>query len=556
MEKDLASLHNEVFDIVIIGGGINGVACAWDAVLRGYRVALFEKSDFGAETSSQSAKIAHSGIRYLQHADFVRMRESIRERMNLTHNAPHIVRSQPFLLPLYGHGLKGRHTMTLYMKIFDLFSMTGKKFADPARDVPATRIIGPGEVLGIVPEIEKKNLTGGAVWSEGLMHNTERLLYSYVRSAEEAGAVMFNYCEVKSLMLDSNKVRGVSVEDRIEGKGAEIRAAVVINASGPWLMRDLGLGGSLFNRTRVYPSKGFSLVTRQLCSTHAVSFYIEPMYKDKNAVLDKKSSMQFAIPWQGYSLIASHQLPCPEENPDQVRITEEEITEYLGKINEGYPGANLEKKDIVNVLWGIIPAEEKGSAAPLKHYRIIDHRVEDHISGIISVGGVKYTTSRDVAEKTINLAEAQLAGRRTPCKTLYRPLWGGDIDFLDEFFKEAFKYRSDFDSDIIAHLIRNYGKHYDHVLRYAEKDSTLKECVDGTNILKAEIVHACREEKAKKLTDLVLRRTEIGNVKMPSHETMVSCAQIMAKELGWAQDRVAREIGELKEAYLWHPPEQ
>lgn len=556
MKQDLGALNNQVFDLIIVGGGINGVACAWDAALRGYRVALFEKGDFGAQTSSQSAKIAHSGIRYLQHADFARMRESIRERMNLTHNVPHIVRAQPFLLPIYGHGLKGRQTMTLYMKMFNLFSMAGKNFADPARQVPKTRIISPGDVLGILPEIEKKGLTGGAVWSEGLMHNTERLLYSYVRSAEDAGALMFNYCDVKSLVHDKNKVRGVRVEDRMEGRSAEVQASVVINATGPWLMRDLGLGEALFGRTRVYPSKAFSLVTRQLCSTHAVSFYIKPMYADKKAVVDKKSSMQFAIPWKGHSLICSLHLPCPEEDPDGVTITDAEITEYLRKINEGYPGANLEKKDIVNILWGVIPAEEKGSAAPLKHYRIVDHRVEDHISGIISVGGVKYTTSRDVAEKTVNFAEDQITGRRTPCKTLYRPLWGGNIGFLDAFFQEAFSRHPDFHKDIISHLVINYGRHYDHVLEYAKKDPILKECIAGTTILKAEIVHACRKEKAKKLTDVVMRRTELGSVMMPTDETLTDCAQIMAGELGWGEKRMNMEIDGVKEAYLWHPQQQ
>lgn len=553
MEKDLSALHNESFDLVIIGGGINGVACAWDAVLRGYRVALFEKSDFGAKTSSHSAKIAHSGIRYLQHADFTRMRESIRERMNLAHSAPHIVRSQPFLLPIYGHGLKGRQIMTLYMKMFDLFSKAGRNFADPARHVPATRIISPGKVLEIVPEMEKRGLTGGAVWSEGLMYNTERLLYSYVHSAEEVGAAMFNYCEVKNLLFDKNRVTGVSVEDTVSGKSADVYASVVINATGPWLMQNLGLGGSLFTRSRVYASKAFSLVTRQLCPSHAISFYIQSMYEDKKAVVDKKSSMQFAIPWQGYSLICSLHLPCPEDNPDHVTITEEEITEYLSKINQGYPGADLEEKDIVNILWGVIPAEDRGSAAPLKHYRIIDHQAEDHISGIISVGGVKYTTGRDVAQKTINLAEDQISGRRTPCKTLYRPLWGGGIAFLETFIQEAVSRHPDFDKDTISHLIANFGKHYDHVLEYAQKEPSLKDFVDGTRILKAEIVHACRKEKAKKLTDLVLRRTEIGNIMMPAHETLVSCAQIMGRELGWDQERMTTEIAGVKEAYLWHP---
>ncbi len=552
MNRNIGEMSEQPFDIVVIGGGINGVTCAWDAVLRGYKVALFERDDFGAHTSSQSAKIAHSGLRYLQHADFRRMRESIRERNYLTRNAPHLARPQPFLLPVYGHGIKGIETMSTYMKLFDVFSLDRRSFEDPSRRIPGTKIIGRNRVLELAPDIEPEGLTGGVVWYESQMHNTERLLFSFLRNAEEHGGLFFNYCEVEKLHRTNEGVSGVTVRDTTSGAVTDVPARMVINATGPWVMKDLGLGGNLFNKSKVHASKAFSLLTRPLSDSYAISFGIKPMYEDKKAVVNKKSSIQFAIPWRNHSLIGSLHLAC-DDDPEKVMITDDEITAYLERINEGYPKAKLERRDIVNILWGIIPAEEKGSAAPLKHYKIIDHQAEDGVAGLISVAGVKFTTSRDVAKKTIDLVERHLKGTCTPSKTHAVPLWGGDIRYWSEFRTEALNRHTSYDQTTVERLVDNYGARYVDILRLAEEDPALAECLPDTQILKAEIVHACRHEKVHRLSDVVLRRTDMGSLKMPSDTALNACAELMAEELGWESQKIASEIADLKAGYRWDP---
>ena len=166
MKRNVQKLARQEYDLLIIGGGVYGAACAWDASLRGLKVALLERADFGGATSSNSAKIAHSGVRYLQHADFQRMRESIHERSILMQIAPHLVISQPYLLPIYGHGIKGSEVMKLYFAIYDLLSLDRKWAKDPARRVPDSRVISTEEVLKIAPGLKREGLTGGAVWYE------------------------------------------------------------------------------------------------------------------------------------------------------------------------------------------------------------------------------------------------------------------------------------------------------------------------------------------------------------------------------------------------------
>jgi len=550
MKESIDTLNGKTLDIIIIGGGITGATCAWEAVLKGYNVALFERDDFASHTSSQSSKIAHSGLRYLQHADFARLRESIRERNHLTRNAPHLVRAQEFLLPIYGHGIKGLETMSIYMKLFDLFSPDRRHFEDPALRIPGSKVVGKSKVMEMAPDTEQKGLTGGAIWYESQMHNTERLLYSYIQSAQSKGAHVFNYAKVEKLLHTNDRVTGVVVKDARSGNTIEVHAKMVINAAGPWMTKDLGLGDRLFTKTKIHGSKAFTLITRSLSKDFAISFYVKPMYQDEKAVLDKGSNVQFAIPWRGHSMVGSLHLACGDD-PDKTTITEEELTLYLERINEGYPNANLKRSDIVYIQWGMVPAEKKGSAAPMKHYKIVDHQEEDAISGLLTVVGVKFTTSRDVAERVIKAVEKRISGKVTPSKSSQVSLWGGDIKYLNEFRKDALKSHPQYAPEVIERLVSNYGSRYQEILKIAEESKELQQLIPETNALKAEIVHACRNEQVYKLTDVLQRRTDIGSLMVPSDLTLQVCAEMMAENMGWDQERTAEEVEHAKQAYLW-----
>lgn len=554
MKRDINKLTQKEYDLLIIGGGVYGAACAWDASVRGLKVALLERADFGGATSSNSAKIAHSGSRYLQHADFKRMRESIRERSLIADVAPHLIdQQQSFMLPIYGHGIKGLETITLYFAIYDLLSMDYRRKKDPARAVPNSHIISKEEVLKIMPGLEPEGLTGGVIWYEGQMHNTERLTLSRVLSASEQGADVANYIEVVGFIKSGNVVVGVEAKDLVSGEIISVYAKTILNTTGPWIVKTLNLSGEKSKDYGVHASKAFSLITRPLSKDRAIVFSHRPIYDDKYAIINKKSNLSFAIPWRGYSLVGSLHLPC-DDDPQKVTISEAEIQTYIDLVNEGYPAAKLRREDVLHVLWGIIPADKKGSPAPLKHYQLLDHCQEDALEGVVSLVGVKYTTARDVAQKTIDLVLKKLKRTLVKCRTQEIPLWGGDIEYMDEFMSQAILQESErFSSEVIRHLVRSYGSGYSRVLSYLDENPAWAEVIPNSNIIEAEVIYAIREEMAEKLVDVVLRRTDLGSLGYPGEQSLRVCGELMARELDWNEARLETELHEVRDTYLIKP---
>lgn len=553
MKRNVQKLAQQEYDLLIIGGGVNGAACAWDASLRGLKVALLEQGDFGGATSSNSAKIAHSGVRYLQHADFKRMRESIRERATLMQIAPHLVDVQPYLFPVYGHGIKGLEVMRMYFGVYDILSADQRRAKDPARCIPNSQILSKETVLKMWPGLKSEGLTGGVIWYEGQIHNTERVLLSYLLSASEQGADLVNYVKVTDFLKTESRVLGVQAKDLVTGERITVRAKTVLNATGPWIVKTLNLSQDTFKDYNLHASKAFSFITRPLTQDHAVVFPARQMYHDRQAIVNKQTSLAFAIPWREYSLVGSLHLAC-NDDPDQVSISEEEIQTYIEMINEGYPDAKLKREDIYHVLWGIIPADHQGSAAPLKHYRILDHAKEDGLEGLLSVAGVKFTTARDVARKTIDLVYRNQGQAPSKSYTQETSLWGGDIEYLDEFMSQAIEQEShQLSPEVVRHLVRTYGAAYQRVLFYLEENPAWAEVIPHSTVIQGQVIYAVREEMAEKLGDVVFRRTDLGSAGYPRDEALQVCAQLMAAELGWDDARIATELRQVAESYRFWP---
>ena len=203
MKRDIAALADREFDLVVVGAGVYGAATAWDASLRGLSVALIDKGDFGSGTSFNSLKTIHGGLRYLQHADFTRMRESVRERRNLMRIAPHLVHPLPFLVPTYrGSLLKTRTVMRAALFINDLVSWDRNELADRQKHLPAGKALTRDACLEMAPGIERDGLTGGVLWYDAQMYNSDRLTLSFVLSAAKEGAVVANYVEATELIRE------------------------------------------------------------------------------------------------------------------------------------------------------------------------------------------------------------------------------------------------------------------------------------------------------------------------------------------------------------------
>ncbi|MBA2564901.1 MAG: FAD-dependent oxidoreductase, partial [Gemmatimonadetes bacterium] len=210
MRRNPGALAGREFDLVVVGGGIFGVCAAWDATLRGLSVALLEKTDFAHATSANSYKMIHGGIRYLQHGDVVRLRESSGERRALLRIAPHLVHPLPIVIPTYGHAFQGKELLAAGMLAYDLLTLDRNRGIGAAnRRIPRTRLLPREEVLRLFPGLEPRGLTGGAVFHDGQMYNPPRLGLAFVRSAVEGGAVAANYVEAAAFLGGDSRVTGV-----------------------------------------------------------------------------------------------------------------------------------------------------------------------------------------------------------------------------------------------------------------------------------------------------------------------------------------------------------
>ena len=547
MHRNLKQLADETFDLLIIGGGVNGLATAWDAALRGLKVALVEKADFGGQTSSATLKIIHGGLRYLQHLDFRRMRESIRERSALLRLAPHLASPMPFLVPTYGHLMKGMEVMAAAMLMNDLISCDrNREQPDPERRLPNGQYLSKRATLELAPGISEQGLTGGVIFCDGQMFNSERLSLAFGLAAADAGAQLANYVGAIRLLRTGDRVTGARCRDLETGAEFDVRATVTANMSGPWSDIVLGLLERPDPPRRVMRSKGIQIVTPLLYNKVAVA--VPSAYKDPDAVLSRGTRNFFITPWRGVSLIGTTDTVY-EGDPDNFRITDRDIRDFIAEINQSLPCAKLTRAQVPFAFGGLRPITEKnidtGSTVARK-YEITDHAQDLKLGGLLSVVGVKYTTARFLAEQVTD-AVFQKFGKTSPrCVTLTTPLAGGKTGVWADFERAALAAPlPGLNTTILRHLAHSYGTDYQAILDLAQKEPGTAALLPGTSeVIVAEILYAVRAESARKLEDVVLRRTDLGAQGHPGPAALAVCADLMARELGWNATRRTREIAE------------
>ncbi|NIA30995.1 MAG: FAD-dependent oxidoreductase [Actinobacteria bacterium] len=554
MKRNLQTLSQEKFDVLIIGGGIYGATVAWEAVLRGLSVALIDKGDFASGTSSNSLKIIHGGLRYLQHADIIRMRESIRERRILMQIAPHLVHPLPCVMPTYGHAIKGPEVMRIALLMNDIISLDRNRLKDPQKHLPAGRILSKNELLQIVPFIDKNNLTGGAQWYDAHMTNSERLVLSFIRSAVERGVQAANYVKAEQFIFEDGRVSGARVRDVINDDVFPIRAKIVVNTAGPWINNLLGTLNGKYNGKKIPYSTAINLVVnRRLSEETAFGAPSRFEYKDKDALISRGSRLLFIVPWRNVSLVGTAHTPFSGD-AEKYKVTEEEIEKFLREVNSALIGADIRREDVTFQYAGLLPLAgvhpESGDVQLEKHFRIYDHENEG-IPGLVSVVSVKYTTARDVAEKAVKLLLNKLAQKAPRSHSDSIKIWGGEIEDYEKFISQELSADvGGVGKESLRHLLQNYGNGYKQVLQFAESAPLLKKTLSpNTPILKAEIAYSVEEEMAQKLSDVVLRRTELGTAWQPSRQELEACAGLMAKPLGWSRLRIEKEIQEVEEIY-------
>ncbi len=553
MRRDLAALTDREHDLVVIGGGIFGACIAWDAALRGLSVALVERGDFCHAASANSFKIVHGGVRYLQHADLPRLRESVRERRALLRIAPHLVRPLPIAIPAYGHGVEGPELLRAALGVYDLLAVDRNHgIRDPERRVPRGRLLSRAECLALFPDIEPRGLTGAALFHDAQMYSPARLGLAFLQSAAEAGAAAANYVEATGFLGSAAKVRGVAACDRISGGALEIRGRLVVNAAGPWA--EALLASAL--GARLAPPSAFS---RDLCFVTSraapgpCALAVQGRTRDPDAVLARGARHLFLVPWRGRLLVGVWHRVW-ETPPDEISAAERELQDYLDEVNGAHPALGLTLDDVALVQAGLVLfGVNAPGAADLsygKRSRVVDHAASHGIEGLLTVVGVRYTTARGVADRVVDLACRKLGIAGRPSETETAPLAGGDVERVADLVEHALRTRpAGVGEESARALVWNHGTEHRRVMGLAARDHALAATLGDSHVLVAEAVHAVREEMAVKLADVVFRRTDLGTAGNPGAAALADCAGRMAEELGWGAARTERELQEVRDVY-------
>lgn len=561
MERDPTKLIETVFDVLVIGGGIYGAALARAAALQNLRVALIEQFDFGSGTSANSLKIIHGGLRYLQHFDIFRMRESISARRRLLKIAPHLVRPLPCLVPTYGFGLRSQPVMALALALNDIISCDRNRGLSEDSKIPRGKTISQSECSQILPTTIVSDSNGGAVWHDALVTNSERLNLEFIISAVDLGACAVNYMRASSYLIEKDRVIGVSACDSITNKQLNIKAEWTINAGGAW---DYSLLNSISwqpEKPRAWAKAINVLTKRSFFNGYAVGLPSSKRQTDRDAVLNKGTRDFFFVPWRGGTMIGTTYKRYDGAVQDCC-VEKEDVEGIVDEVNQIVPEIRLKVSDVCFSHVGLLPAYEENQNPNTdvqlkKKDMVIDLKKINNTHGLILVSGIKYTTAHEVADRVLQIITAK-TGLKSFFNNQEPPLPGGNICLLNMHSSHCLeKIRLTTENlpvskkdIVINHLKNQYGSFFYKILSYIEEDVAFAELVSEQQpIIAAEIIHSVREEMANTLMDVLVRRTELGSFGHPGTFTLEKCAELIAKELGWDDQRINQEVNEVETFY-------
>jgi glycerol-3-phosphate dehydrogenase len=487
MKRDTRPLADNIFDLLILGGGITGAGVALDATLRGLRVALIDKGDFASGTSSISSKLVHGGLRYLEHGDFRLVYEALHERARLLRNAPHLVWPLRFVLPFYASDRVPPWKWRLGLTLYDVLAGSG--------NLSRSRPLSPRQLQQELPGLRTDGLHGGAQYFDAQMDDA-RLCIEVIRSAALQGATVANYVEAIGFEIAGRAIHGIQARDHIGGGELFIRARQVLNATGPWgdgLRKLAGEGGGPLLK----PTKGVHLVAPRR-DLPAALLLLHPA----------DGRVFFVIPWMGKTLVGTTDTES-DGSPDQLEVTAEDERYLLEGFNHHFTPA-LSRADLLGRFVGVRPLLAE-SAAPSARSR--EFQVTIGATGMLTVAGGKYTTFRHMAEVITDKVCNRLGVQRR-CRTRNFRLDGTPAEPWQQFAVAEVRRLRDvyrLDEVTLRHLVGRYGKRAEDVAKYAGHDAALaRPVVESEPDVLAELAYQRDQEMAIRPADFLLRRTRLG----------------------------------------------
>jgi glycerol-3-phosphate dehydrogenase len=523
----LAALAAHEFDVVVVGGGITGAGVALDAATRGYSVALVERHDYAAGTSSRSSKLVHGGLRYLQHLDLGLVREALLERQLMVALAPHLVRPLALVVPAFEGGRPDR-LMGVGLNLYDVMSrdrLRSRKDDSESSWSPARhRTISGEEVIELLPALAAREPTSGYLFYD-CQTDDARLVLTVLGEAERFGAVCANRLDAGQLLLaEDGRSRGVLVRDEESGEQLQVRAANVVNATGVWAdeLQPQELQGEADLRIR--PSRGTHITLRH-----------EDLPLSAGAIVPAGGGRTiFALPWLGRTLVGTTDNDYEGSSLEHIAPAQEEIEYLLEAVNEFF-ATSLTPAELTGAYAGVRPLISTGEA---KKSVDISRKAElyETSSGMITITGGKLTTWRRMAKLAVDrLVERE--AREAPCHTHEIPL--GQAIAVEELPRVE-----GVPDESYAALAARYGYAAHQVLALAaERGELAQPVVAGLPDLLAEVALAARSEQARSVGDVLLRRTRLGLLaaRELDGDPVRRVAEVLARELQWDSARVALE---------------
>lgn len=515
------------FDLLVIGGGVNGLGIAWDAAERGLSVLVVDKGDWGSGTSSWSSRMIHGGLKYLEKFEVGLVRESLRDREWLLRRAPHLVTPLPFLLPFYRrnahHWLKLRAGMVLY----DLLSFD--------KSLPRHRAFRRRATEALLPGLSRDGLQGSVLYYDAQVSYAERLCVEIMLAARDAGAVTLNHAESTGLSIADGRVVGASIRDGLTGTTHDVRARMTVNVAGPWV--DAVLASSPAPERLIGGTKGTHLVVEPFAGAPDHAMYYE-------ARSDGRPLM--VIPWLGRYLIGSTDKRF-DGDLDTAAADQEEVDYILTETNRLFPDARLTQDSVRYSYTGVRPLPYVPSGDPgdiTRKHILHDHR--PHLDGLISVVGGKLTTFRTLAEHAVDEVTGRL-GKKVRSRTRARDLPGKPASDVDEF-RRTFERESDLSVGEARRLVRVYGARARAVAELIASSPSMSRTLDEESGLRVgEVAFVIREEEAVTLADVLARRTMLGLDPDLGQRAADSVAEVCAAELGWDETEAARQKAAYRE---------
>jgi glycerol-3-phosphate dehydrogenase len=521
-----AGLEADVFDAVVVGGGIAGAGVARELALRGLSCLLVDKGDFASGTTARSSKLIHGGLRYLELFDFALVRESLRERETLARLAPHLVRPLPFLVPVYRTGTRKMIKVRLGLRLYDWLT--------PGRDRERYRVLPAIDALSLEPRLRADELRGAGYYFDDLLVFPERLCLENALSACRHGARLYNYAEVEELVRDVRGApSGVRVRDLLRDRVVTLQARVIVNATGPWVDRLRAKAGVQDRGAHVVrTTKGIHCLLPRLTE--------RAIYHSTG---DER--MIFIIPWREFSLVGTTDTDF-DGDLDRLYATTDEVVYLLDEVRQAVPDPRVVIDEVAYTYAGVRPLsfEEGRRASDVSRA----HKVVPELDGrFLSVTGTKLTCFRSLAAEAGDQVMRAL-GRSAPSRTALVTLDGtdsaaGTIEARTWLDVSADAEDSGLSLPTLERLVATYGRGYRRVVELAGKVPGGAEplCARNPEIV-AQLHHAVHDEMAVSLQDVLLRRTGIGTSACQGVDCAEAIAQRMAQLCAWTPRRVSAEL--------------